>query len=80
MNMTRAARAANPAIPILWIDPKRERPGVLKMNLPMFRSLPPNPMTRLYEPDAEHRNAPTASTDEIMRWTREVAGREPAVR
>jgi pimeloyl-ACP methyl ester carboxylesterase len=72
MNMDRAARAANPATPILWIVPSRELPGLRKTNIPMFRSLPAHPLTRFYEPDADHRGAPTASADEIERWTREV--------
>jgi pimeloyl-ACP methyl ester carboxylesterase len=73
MNMGRAARAVNPATPILWIVPTYELPGLRKTNIPMFRSLPAHPLTRLYEPDADHRGAPTASADEIARWTREVA-------
>jgi hypothetical protein len=74
MNMERAARAAKPGTPILWIVPKRERPALLKTNLPMYRLLTSNPLTRLYEPDSDHRGAPPASADEIVRWTREVAG------
>ena len=74
MNMNRAARAANPQVPILWIVPKRDYPGLLKTTLPLFRTLPRNPLTRLYEPDADHRGAPTAAADEIARWTQEVAG------
>lgn len=73
MNMERAARAANPATPVLWIVPARELPGLRKTNIPLFRSLPAHPLTRFYEPDADHRGAPTASADEIARWTREVA-------
>jgi pimeloyl-ACP methyl ester carboxylesterase len=73
MNMSRAARAAKPATPLLWIVPQGEIPGLRKTNIPMFRQLPSNPMTRLYEPDSDHRSAPTASAPEIARWTREVA-------
>jgi pimeloyl-ACP methyl ester carboxylesterase len=74
MSMEKSARAANPAIPILWIVPTREAPGLRKMNVPMFRSLPANPRTKLYEPDSDHRGAPTASAEEIARWINEVAG------
>lgn len=73
MNMARAARAANPATPILWIVPSRELPGLRKTNVPMFRSLPAHPLSRLYEPDSDHRGAPTASAEEIARWTKKVA-------
>lgn len=74
MNMQRAARAASPNVPILWIVPERDYPGLKKANLPLFGVLPRNPFTRLYEPDADHVGAPSASLDEIVRWTTEVAG------
>jgi pimeloyl-ACP methyl ester carboxylesterase len=74
MNMERAARAVRPAAPVLWIVPQRELPGLRKTNIPMLRSLPAHPLTRLYEPDSDHRGAPAAAADEIARWTREVAG------
>lgn len=75
MNMQRAARAARPQVPILWIVGKSERPPLRKANLSLFSSLPDNSLTRLYEPDADHTGTPTASADEIVRWTREVASR-----
>jgi pimeloyl-ACP methyl ester carboxylesterase len=74
MNMQRAAQAADPNVPILWIVPERDYPGLRKANLPMFGLLPRNPSTRLYEPDADHVGAPSASLDEIVRWTAAVAG------
>ena len=73
MSMERAARAANPQVPILWMVAKQDYPGLRKVNIPMFRLLPANPLTRLNEPDSDHRGAPSASADEIVRWTREVA-------
>jgi pimeloyl-ACP methyl ester carboxylesterase len=77
MNMQRAARAANPRVPILWIVGQGERPPLRKVNIPLFSSLPDNSLTRLYEPDADHTGTPTASAEEIIRWTRDVAGRNP---
>ena len=73
MNMPRAMRAANSQVPILWIVAKRDYPGLLKTNIPLFRTLPANALTRLYQPDSDHLGAPSASVDEIVRWTREVA-------
>jgi pimeloyl-ACP methyl ester carboxylesterase len=75
MNMQRAARAANPRVPILWIVGLGERPALRKATLSLFHSLPDNPLTRLYEPNADHTGTPTASADEIIRWTREVGGK-----
>jgi dienelactone hydrolase len=73
MNMTRAARAAKPEIPILWIAPTNDYPALRKANPALFRALPPNRATRQYELASDHLNAPAASADEIVRWTREVA-------
>jgi pimeloyl-ACP methyl ester carboxylesterase len=73
MNSKRAAHAANPRVPILWIVAQRDYPGLRETNLPMFASLPKNPHTRLYEPSSDHLGAPSASIDEIVRWTSKVA-------
>lgn len=73
MNAPRAARAANPQVPILWIVPKRDYPGLLKSSPLVFRMLPANALTRLHEPEADHLGAPSASAEAIVRWTREVA-------
>jgi hypothetical protein len=40
----------------------------------MFDALPRHPLTKLYEPDSTHLGAPSASRDEILRWTWQVAG------
>lgn len=73
MNLPRAARAANPQLPVLFVIPTRDYPALLKSSPSVFRALPPNPLTKLYEPSADHLGAPSASADEIVRWTREVA-------
>jgi pimeloyl-ACP methyl ester carboxylesterase len=73
MNTRRAARSANPQTPILWIVPTGERPALRSTTLPLYRDLPRHPLTRLHEPDADHRGAPTDSADEIARWTKAVA-------
>lgn len=74
MNMDRAVRSASSRAPILWVGPKRDYPGLIRTALPQFYDLPANRRTRLYQPDADHRGAPTAAADEIVRWTRDVAG------
>lgn len=74
MNMQRAARAAKPEIPILWIVAQNDYPGLRKTNLPMFQTLTANPLTQLYEPSSDHLRAPSASLQEITRWTTTVAG------
>lgn len=74
MNSERAARAVNPQVPILWIVAERDYPGLRKVNIPMFETLPKNTHTRLYEPSSDHLGAPSASHDEIVRWISEVVG------
>jgi len=75
MNMYRAARAASPRVPVLWIVGQNEHPGLRRWNLDMYPRLPDNPLTQLYEPIADHVGTPNASADEIVRWTREVASK-----
>lgn len=74
MNMLAAAKGMNPQVPVLLIVPTNDYPGLLRMKPRHFNSLPGNPFTKLYEPDSSHLNAPSASRDEIARWTTEVAG------
>ena len=73
MNQVKASRAMKPQVPVLFIAPKNDYPGLLKVKQAMFDALPRNPLTRMYEPDSSHLDAPFASRDEIVRWTTEVA-------
>lgn len=75
MNQLIAVKDMNPTVPVLFIVPKSDFPGLLKAKQPMFDALPRHPLTRLYEPDSNHRDAPSASLEEILRWTGEVATR-----
>lgn len=74
MNQQRASRVLNPRVPVLFIVPKNDYPGLLRIKQMMFDALPKNPLTRMYEPDSSHLDAPFASRDEIVRWTAEVTG------
>jgi len=74
MNMERAARAVSPGVPFLWIAPTNDYPALRKAHPYFYRMLPANPRHRFAELNADHRGAPTASVDEIVRWTRQVAG------
>lgn len=75
MNQVKAAKTMNPQVPVLFIVPKKDYPGLLRVKQLMFDALPKNPLSRLYEPDSSHLDAPSASREEIARWTVEVAGR-----
>src|SRR3546814_687163 len=76
MNQGIAARNMNPATPVLFVGPTGDYKGLLRVKQAMFNSLPRNPLTKLYEPSASHLGAPSASIDEIIRWTAEVAGKK----
>lgn len=72
MNSELAALVINPQVPIFWIVAEHDRPGLRRANIPMFEIFPKNPHTRLYQPNADHIGAPSASRDEIVRWIAEV--------
>jgi len=75
MNQTTAVKVMNPRVPVLYIAPTGDYPGLRKIKGAMFAALPPNPLSSLVEPDSTHRDAPSASRDEIVRWIADVAGR-----
>lgn len=75
MNQEKSSRALPQSLPVLHVAPNSDYPALLRAKQAMFAALPKNPLTRLYEPDADHRGAPRASIDEIVRWTNEVAAR-----
>ena len=77
MNMGIAVRNMNPATPVLFVGPTRDCPGLMRVKRAMFHSLPRNPQTKVFEPNATHLGAPSASTAEVIRWTTEVAGSQP---
>lgn len=73
MNQVRASKALPRSIPVLYVAPTGDYPGLRRTKQMMFGALPSNPSTRLYEPNADHLQAPAAASDEVMRWMREVA-------
>ena len=79
MNQTTALKSMNPQVPILFIAPTGDYPGLRNLKDQLFSLLPKNPLSKLYEPNSSHLNAPFASRDEIMRWTTEVGRTNPAL-
>ncbi len=73
MNQVKAVQAIKPSVPVLFIAPTNDYPGLLGVKQQMFDALPKNPHTRLYEPDSSHLNAPSASAKEIIEWIAAVA-------
>lgn len=76
MTLATAIKKMTPQVPVLFIVPTRDHPGLLKAKQTIFDALPPNPHSMLYEPSADHLGAPSASREEIERWTREIAGNQ----
>lgn len=52
MSQTTAIRSMNPAIPVLFIAPANDYPGLLKVKQQMFDTRPKNLRTKLYEPNS----------------------------
>lgn len=75
MNQEKSSRTLPQSLPVLHVAPTSDYPAMLRAKQAMFAALPKNPLTRLYEPNADHRGAPRASINEIIRWTTEVAAR-----
>lgn len=73
MNQTKALQALPAKLPVLWIAPTGDYPGLLKVKQQMVDALPKNPQTRVVEPSASHLGAPSASVQAIVEWTRAVA-------
>jgi pimeloyl-ACP methyl ester carboxylesterase len=73
MNMTNSAKRLPPQTPVLWIVAKQDYPSLIRINLPFFQNFAGNPLSRLYQPDADHLGAPSASADEIIAWTEAAA-------
>ncbi len=73
MNQSMAVKNMSPKVPVLYVAPKNDYPGLSRANPAMFTALPANPLTRLYEPNTNHQGAPSGSIDEIVKWTTDVA-------
>jgi len=73
MNESAAIKNINPAIPVLFIAPTNDYPGLRKVKQLTFDSLPKNHFSELYEPNSSHLGAPSASIEKIIQWTAAVA-------
>ena len=71
---SRVFRNVKEGTPVLYVAPRRDYPGLMKSRSQNFAALPPQPRTRLYEPDSDHLNAPAAAAGEVVLWIRQVAG------
>lgn len=73
MNQTQAIRNLRPGVPVLYIVPTGDYPALRRLRQLMFDGLPAHPASRLYEPEASHAGAPSASVAAIVDWLRMVA-------
>jgi pimeloyl-ACP methyl ester carboxylesterase len=77
LNMSKNVAAVNAATPVLWIVPTREESPAREGVLMLYKRLPRNPATQLAEPEADHMQAPAASTKIVIEWMRAVSSRSP---
>lgn len=75
MNQGKSSRAIPATLPVLYIAPRNDYPGLIRIKSSMFGALPSNPLTRMADIDSDHLNAPRNSIDEISRWIAEVAAK-----
>lgn len=68
MDQALAMKSIPADIPVLFIAPSNDYPGLLRVKEAMFGLLVKHPLTKLYEPNSSHLNAPTASFQEIKEW------------
>jgi len=73
MNQMKSSRALPASLPVLHVAPTSDYPALLRAKQEMFNAFPDHALKKLYEPEANHRSAPTAALEEIVRWTAEVA-------
>jgi pimeloyl-ACP methyl ester carboxylesterase len=73
MNQLKSSKALSPQTPVLFVAPKNDYPGLVRVKSMMFEALPKHPLTRMVEPDASHLEAPSAAREEIVRWIAEVS-------
>lgn len=73
MNFVSSLRKMKASVPVLYVAPTGDYGGLRGVRMQMFNLLPKNPNTRMFEPDASHLEAPTASIKEIAEWTTAVA-------
>jgi esterase/lipase len=71
MNMKNALKAIR--VPVLYVAPTNDYPGLQRTRLINFGALPAHPLNKLYEPGASHTGAPAAAREEVARWALEVA-------
>lgn len=73
MSMTRSLREFPASVPVLWVSPTGDYPGLRKSSRHFYAQLPRNPLHRYVEPDASHLGAPKAAIPDILAWTAAVA-------
>lgn len=79
MNAKNSIARLRADVPVLYISPKGDYPALRATAADSFAQLPArkHPQTELYEPNASHIAAPTASREEILRWMKQVATVKP---
>jgi len=74
MNQEKASARIKSTIPVLFVAPTADYPGLIKVKQKMFDVLPRHTHTKLYEPSATHLEAPRASIEAVIAWIGEVVG------
>lgn len=73
MNLNQSVSQLKASVPVLWIVAQNDYPQLRKSNIPLYDTLPANPLNELYQPDTDHKGAPTTSLGKIASWIQQVA-------
>jgi pimeloyl-ACP methyl ester carboxylesterase len=73
MSMTRTLREFPATVPVLWVSPTGDYPGLRRSASQSYGRLPKNPLDRFVEPDTGHKGAPRAAIPAILEWTAQLA-------
>lgn len=73
MSYSKSAANISSDIPVLWIVPTQEKPGLKKYNVGVYDKISRHSLTKLEEPDADHYAAPTVAIDLVAQWMKDVA-------
>lgn len=77
MNAARIYGGIPPGMPVLLVAPTRDFDNLRQAKNAIFSALPPHPLHRLHEPNANHAGALEASINETVDWLGRVLAEAP---
>lgn len=73
MNVDKSLRQIPASLPVLYVSPTDDYPGLRAGAAARFHLLPKHPLTQFAEPVADHKSVPGVATPLILTWMQRVA-------